>query len=295
MSYPRFRGVMPALITPLDADERINVPVLHQLLNYFVEKNADGFYIGGATGEGLALRTEERMILAEESVKAVAHRKPCIVQVAATDFNDAILLAKQAESCGADAISATPPLFFGYDDEAVYQYYKALANAVHIPVMIYYNPNAGFRVSAEFAAKCHEIDNITAIKWTCSNYDEMLRLCDLTQGDMNILNGPDQMLLMGLNAGADGGIGTTYNFMLDRYQEIYRAFHADEKDRAREVQMKADRVIKAVCNYDLIPATKALMEEMGFDAGNATFPMTRYNAEQKKQIIADAYAAGWSF
>ena len=295
MSAMRFQGIMPALVTPLDADERINVPVLHKLLNYFVEQGADGFYIGGATGEGLALRTEERMILAEESVKAVAHRKPCIVQIAATDFNDALLLAKQAESCGADAISATPPLFFGYDNEGVYQYYKALANAVHIPVMIYYNPNAGFHVTAEFAARCYEVDNITAIKWTRSTYDEMMRLRDLTQGGMNILNGPDEMLLMGLNAGADGGIGTTYNFMLDRYKEIYRAFHAGEIDHAREVQIAADRVIKAVCNYDLIPATKALVEEMGFDVGNATFPMTRYNAEQKKEIVKDCRAAGWTF
>ena len=293
MSYPRFCGIMPALVTPLDADERINVPVLKQLLNYFVDEGADGFYIGGATGEGLALRTEERMILAEESVAAVAHRKPCIVQVAATDFNDALLLAKQAEACGADAISATPPLFFGYDEEAVYQYYKRLANAVHIPVMIYYNPDAGFHVTADFAARCHQVDNITAIKWTCASYDEMLRLKDLTNGEMNILNGPDQMLLMGLNAGADGGIGTTYNFMLERYKEIYRAFHAGEQAQAQKVQMTTDRVIKAVCQYDLIPATKALMEHMGFAVGNATFPLTCYNEQSKAKIVADARAAGW--
>ena len=288
----RFTGILPALVTPLTADERINVPTLHKLIKYFIENGADGFYVGGATGEGLALRTEERMILAEEAVRAAEGKKPCIVQVAATDFNDAILLAKQAESCGADAISATPPLFFGYDDEAVYQYYKALANAVHIPVMIYYNPNAGFRVSAEFAARCHEVDNITAIKWTCSNYDEMLRLKDLTQGDMNILNGPDQMLLMGLNAGADGGIGTTYNFMLDRFLEIYRAFHAGEISVAQRVQTETDRVIKAVCNYPLIPATKALLEAMGFDVGNATFPMARLDAAKKAALLADSRAAG---
>ena len=288
----RFTGILPALVTPLKADESINVPVLHRLINSMIEEGANGFYVGGATGEGLALRTEERMILAEESVKAAAGKAPCIVQVAATDFNDMLLLAKQAEQCGADAISATPPLFFGYDDGEVYEYYKRLANAVHIPVMIYYNPNAGFHVSAEFAAKCHKVDNITAIKWTCSNYDEMLRLKDLTQGDMNILNGPDQMLLMGLNAGADGGIGTTYNFMLDRYLAIYSAFCAGDIAAAQREQTETDRIIHAVCQYALIPATKAIMEAKGFDVGNATFPMKRYNAAEKAAMVKEFQAAG---
>ena len=70
------------------------------------------------------------------------------------------------------------------------------------------------------------------------------------------------------------------------------AFHARELGKALETQTQADRVITAVCNYDLIPATKALMEAMGFDVGNATFPMTRYNAEEKAAIVADARAAG---
>jgi len=288
----RFEGIMPALVTPLTEEERINVPVLRELLEYFIEKDADGFYIGGATGEGLALRTEERMILAEESVAAVGGRKPCIIQVAATDFNDALALAKQAEAVGADAISATAPLFFKYSEDDVYAYYKALADAVHIPVMIYYNMAAGFPISAKFAARMFEVENITAIKWTCPDYYEMIRLKDLTHGEMNIINGPDQMLLMGLNAGADGGIGTTYNFMLERYQAIYKAFRAGEIATAQAEQNRADRVVAALQKYTLIPATKAAMEGLGFAVGDATFPMKKYTAEEKKQIFEDLKSAG---
>lgn len=288
----KFKGIMPALVTPLTEEERINVPVLQELLEYFIEKDADGFYIGGATGEGLALRTEERMILAEQSVAAVGGRKPCIIQVAATDFNDALALAKQAEAVGADAISATAPLFFKYSEDDVYHYYKALADAVHIPVMIYYNMSAGFPISAQFAARMFEVENITAIKWTCPDYYEMIRLKDLTHGEMNIINGPDQMLLMGLNAGADGGIGTTYNFMIERYQAIYKAFRAGDIAAAQAEQNRADRVIAALQKYTLIPATKAAMEGLGFAVGDATFPMKKYTVEEKKQIFADLKAAG---
>jgi len=291
----KFKGIIPALVTPLDNDERINIPVLNSLIEFLHSKGAAGFYVGGATGEGLALRTEERMILASEAVKAAKGRVPCIVQVAATDFNDAIALAKHAEEVGADAISATPPLFFQYTEDNVYNYYKALADAVHIPVMIYYSPAAGFAISAKFAARMFEVDNITAIKWTSSDYYEMMRLKDLTQGDMNIINGPDEMLLMGLNAGADGGIGTTYNFMFDTIKAVYDNFVKGDKEAAHLNQMLAARAIDALKKYQVIPATKAILEKMGFAVGNATFPMTRYSEEEKNVIFDDMKKAGLNF
>ena len=283
----KFKGIIPALVTPLQEDESIHCGVLKELLEYMIRGGADGFYIAGATGEGLALRPAERRVLAEEAVRIVNHRKPCIIQVASTDFGEAIALAKHAEACGADAISATPPLFFKYDEDDVYNYYKALANAVHIPLMIYYNPAAGFSMNAKFAARAFEVDNITAIKWTSSDYFQMMQLKQLTHGEMNIINGPDEMLLMGLNAGADGGIGTTYNFMLDIIKGIYDSFMARDIEQAQREQARANRLIAKLLNYELIPALKAVMEDMGFAVGHPTFPMKRYSDEQKKAIARE--------
>ena len=289
----KFTGVIPALVTPLNADESINVSVLEQLLEDQLAGGADGFYIGGATGEGLALRPAERRILAEESVRIFKHRKPAIIQIASTDFSEAIALAKHAEACGAEAISATPPLFFRYDEDDVYNYYKALANAVHIPLMIYYNPAAGFAISAKFAARMFEVDNITAIKWTSSDYFQMMELKRMTQGEMNIINGPDEMLLMGLNAGADGGIGTTYNFMLDWVRGVYDCFKAGRIAEAQAYQQKISAVIGAVRPMPFIPATKALLEYKGFAVGNATYPMKRLSEEDRRALLKKVTDAGW--
>ena len=288
----KFKGIFPALVTPLREDESINTEALDSLINYLLDRGANGFYVGGATGEGLALRTEERMVLTEASVKAAAGRAPVIVQIASTDFSDAVALAKHAERVGADGISATPPLFFGYDADDVYNYYKRLAGAVHIPFMMYYNPAAGFNMNAEFAAKVFEIDNVTSIKWTNPRYDEVIVLKDLTHGEINVINGPDEMLLMGLAAGADGGIGTTYNFMLDKFLGIYDCFHRGDIPTAMKIQIDIDRVIAAVKRYSLIPATKAIVEAMGFDVGAATFPMKRYSETEKQSMLADFRAAG---
>ena len=288
----KFKGVMPALVSPLDANEKINVPVLNQLLTDLLAKGADGFYLCGATGEGIAIDPEERMVLAEEAIKTVGDRKPCIVQVASGNFEDAIRLAKHAEKVGAAAISATPPLFFSYDKDDVYNYYKKLADAVSIPMMIYYNPAAGFHINADIAAKMFEIDNVTAIKWTSSDYYQMMRLRDLTKGEMNIINGPDEMLLMGLSAGADGGIGTTYNFMFDIIRGIYDNFMKGDLETAREYQTRAIRIISVLLNYKIIPAAKAVLEAQGYAVGNATFPMKRYSDEEKAIIVAQMKEAG---
>lgn len=288
----KFEGVMPALITPLNPDESVNTDVLKKLVEYLLEKGADGFYVGGATGEGIALRAGERKVLAEHTVAAAAGRKPCIVHIASADFGEAMELAKHAESVGADGISAIPPLFFKYDEDDVYNYYKRLADSVHIPLMIYYNPAAGFDINAKFAARMFEVDNITAIKWTSSNYYQMMRLKDLTNGEMNIINGPDEMLLMGLNAGADGGIGTTYNFQMEIIQSVYTNFKSGNVEKAHQEQMRADRIIAALLQYITIPATKVVLEEMGFAVGNAAFPMKRYTQQEKAKIIADIRKAG---
>ena len=288
----KFKGVMPALVSPLDANEKINVPVLNQLLTDLLAKGADGFYLCGATGEGIAIDPEERMVLAEEAIKTVGDRKPCIVQVASGNSEDAIRLAKHAEKVGAAAISATPPLFFSYDKDDVYNYYKKLADAVSIPMMIYYNPAAGFHINADIAAKMFEIDNVTAIKWTSSDYYQMMRLRDLTKGEMNIINGPDEMLLMGLSAGADGGIGTTYNFMFDIIRGIYDNFMRGDLETAREYQTRAIRIISVLLSYKIIPATKAVLEAQGYEVGNATFPMKRYSDAEKATIVEQMKAAG---
>jgi N-acetylneuraminate lyase len=288
----KFEGVIPALITPLNEDETVNTTVLTELISYLLDQGADGFYVGGATGEGIALSAKQRMILAEGSVAAAKGKKPCIIHIASANFNEAIELAKHAESIGAEGISAIPPLFFKYDENDVYNYYKRLAESVHIPLMIYFNPAAGFNINAKFAARAFEVDNITAIKWTSSNYYEMIKLKDMTNGEMNIINGPDEMLLMGLNAGADGGIGTTYNFMMSNIRAVYDNFKAKNIEKAQEAQIKADRIIDALLKFSGIPATKVVLEKMGFAVGNSAFPMRRYSESEKKVIISEMKKAG---
>ena len=288
----KFTGVMPALITPLTADEKLNVDALKMLLDRHLKEEADGFYIGGATGEGIALSREVREELAYESIKHIGGKVPSIVHIASTNFNEAIELAKQAEKVGADAISAIPPIFFAYDENDVFNYYKKLAESVSIPLIVYFNPNAGVNFTPEMAARIFEIDNVSGIKWTSPNYFGMNVLKQLTHGEMNIINGPDEMLLMGLNAGADGGIGSTYNFMLPKIKKVYKEFTSGNKDAAMAAQTDVNRIIHVLLKYKVIPACKAILEKQGVPVGNASFPQTRYTEEEKQVLFEKMLKAG---
>lgn len=286
-----FKGVFPALITPLSAKEKLNLSALEKLLSYEISEGADGFYIGGATGEGLLLDIPERKKLCEKSIEYIGADKTKIVHIADMNFRDTIKLAKHAEACGADAISSIAPIYFKYDENEIFEYYKAIAESVNIPLIIYYTAAAGVNISLDLFARLFEIDNITGVKWTSSNYYEMISLRERFP-EANIFNGPDEMLVCGLSGGADGGIGSTYNIMYPLIREIYDRFRAGDTAGALDAQKKADRIIRVILKYSVIPVCKLVLEEKGIPVGNASFPMVKYTAEQRKKIISELTEAG---
>ena len=289
-----FQGVFPALITPLTKEEKLNVSALETLLQFEMKKGADGFYIGGATGEGLLLDIPERKKLCEKSIEFIGKEKTKIVHITDINFRNTIALAKHAEACGADAISSIAPIYFKYDENDIYNYYKEIAQNVNIPLIIYYTAAAGVNMSTDLFCRLFEIDNITGVKWTSSNYYELIKLRERCP-DANIFNGPDEMLVCGLSSGADGGIGSTYNVMYPLIRSIYDHFRAGNMTEALEQQKKADKIINVMLRYSVIPVCKMILEEMGIAVGHASFPMTRYSKEERAAIKAELLAAGFSF
>lgn len=296
MKGTKFTGILPAFITPFKEDNKtINGPVAELMVDKIIEQGGNGFYILGGTGEGLVLNREQREELCEIVVKHNAGRKAVITHVASMNLDEACELAKHAERAGADAISAVPPFFFYYDATDIYNYYKKLASSVNIPVIIYYHPAAQSNMSADLIAKIFEIDNVTGVKWTNYNFYEMMKLKEMTQGDMNIINGPDEMLVCGLAAGADAGIGATYTAMLPEFVRLYNCVQEGKIAEARQIQYKVNKVISIILKNECIPGAKYAATMLGYDVGNATYPMRQLTDEQKKQFEADVRAAGFPF
>lgn len=288
----KFTGVMPALITPLTEDGKLNREVLEKLIEDLIAQGADGFYIGGATGEGIILDADVHKELTTESIKIINGRVPSIVHIARMNYNEMLDLARHADAAGADAISAIPPLFYQYDHQAIYNYYEGLSNAVNIPIMIYNNPNTGVHFSAEQVAELYNIKNVTAIKWTNYEFYQVMRILDLTKGEFNVISGPDEMLLCGLAAGADGCIGTTYNFLMPEVRAVYDAFRAGDIEGARKAQTVVSTIVDELIKYNVVLATKVILEAKGYDVNHPLYPMHDYTPEQKAEMLANLQKAG---
>jgi len=292
----KFEGIMPALITPLNEDGKtINEKTARNLIEFLLKQGADGFYVLGSTGEGLVLDETERTHMLEIAVDQVKGRKPIICHTASVNFSEAIRLSKHAEKAGANAISAIPPIFFKYETTDIYNYYKTLAESTNLPFIMYNHPSANGGMSADTVAKIYEIDNITGVKWTVNNYFELMRLKDMTNGEINIINGPDEMLISGLAAGADAGIGTTYNVMLPQFLELYKYFKQGEINKAREIQYKINRVISCIIKHGTISATKYMCTMLGFDSGEATYPLKSFKDCSTLDLEQDLAKVGWPF
>ena len=288
-----YRGILPALVTPVEDNGVLREQAVRDLMEWELQQGADGFYICGGTGEGLVLQKHTRMAMCEVCIDQIHGRVPVIDHIAAMNASDSIELAKHVEKAGADAVASIPPFYFAYSEEDIYQYYKALAAAVDIPVMVYFVPSGGVSMSPELIARIFKIENVTAVKWSSSDYFQMIRLLDMTGGEINLINGPDETLLCGLAAGAHAGIGSTYNIMLPEFKAMYTAFQEGRMEEARAIQYRISRIIAVLCQYKVIPSVKRLLEVKGFPVGNATFPMRRFTEEEAGQLLEDVRQCGW--
>lgn len=296
MSRIKFEGIMPALVTPFEEDNKtVNEQVTKDLIDLYIEQGASGFYILGSTGEGIVMSREERERMCEIAVKHTNKRKPIICHIASINFSEAVELAKHAQRVGADAIAAIPPSILHYTADDIYNYYKKLAQSVSIPLIVYYFPGAQAAMSPELIAKICQIDNVTGVKWSANNYYAMMRLKDMTNGDVNIINGPDEMLIQGLSAGADAGIGATYNAMLPEYVKIYDYFKQGKMEAALETQIKVNRIVDSMIRYEVIPSVKYAVTLMGYNVGDASFPMKVLSDEEKRAFEEEIRKNGWPF
>ena len=299
MSNIRFTGVMPALVTPFDAEGHVKRKSVEQLMNWHLSTGMKGFYICGSTGEGPALMRSTRMEMAEAAVEAARGRGVIIDHIGAPNIHDALALVKHATETGVDAISSLAPTYsFKYTEDELTDYYRCIADATDKPVLVYATAAMGVGNFARLMARLIEIPNVIGVKFTIRDYFEMRKTKEVNGGDINLINGPDETLLCGLVMGADGGIGTTYNVMPDWYVKLYDAFRAGDLATAQEYQFKCNRVTDALIRYSkngAIKATKTALSLMGYDVGSAVFPAREMDADTRAAFKKELTGLGIRF
>lgn len=268
----KFKGLFSALLTPFNEDGSINFDSLEKLVEFNLQNGIDGFYVGGSTGEGLLLSPEERMQVFECVKKANKGRATLIAHVGTICTLDAIKMAKKAEELEYDAISAVAPYYYGFTLDAVLGYYNDIVNSTSLPMIIYNFPNSGgFSLTKDIANKLFENEKFIGIKHTSGDMFTLNQFKTLDR-EIVVYNGFDETLLAGLSMGADGAIGSTYNFMGKKFKKITNCFNSGEIETAKALQNEANEIICEMIKYGVFQSEKAILTEMGIDMGQCRPP-----------------------
>ena len=287
MNRIMFRGIMPALITPVNGDGSLREEVTRKLVRDLSATGITGFYILGSTGEGVATDRERLMEFAELVREARPEGISIINHIGASDLATVKKLARHARRIGLDAISSVPPFFFSYDEQGVLDYYRAMSDESEgLPLIVYAAPMAGPLLPVSTIEKMLDIPGFIGMKFTNPNYYLMSRYKKIDGGNINIFNGPDETCALGLMMGADGAIGSTYNIMPRTFVGIYNAVQAGDVREAMRLQHKADDLIEALLDYNVVEAVKVALTLKGYDVGDVTPPLPRMSDAQKAALTA---------
>lgn len=284
MLKEKLKGIFPALLTPFDKNGKINKDELIRLVEYNLAKGVKGFYVGGSTAEAFLLTEEERISVMEIVSECAKGRCTLIAHIGCISTEQAIRLAKAAKELRYDVISSVAPFYYKFSFEEIKKYYFDIVNAVDMPMLIYNFPAfSGVTLTVDNIKEFLSDDRFIGVKHTSSDYFALEQF-KAAYPDKVIYNGYDEMFLAGLSMGADGAIGSTFNFMAEKFIKIYEAFQKQDILTAQKLQQEANCIIQALCKVGVMQGEKAVLEALGFDFGPARAPFKELSEMQKKEL-----------
>jgi len=284
-------GIIPAMVTPLDADQELDEGGLRRLTNYLITGGVHGLFAVGSQGEFYAFTPEEKRRVWEVIVEEADGRVPVYAGTGAITTREVIALNREAERAGVDAVSVLTPLFIRPTQEELYHHYMAIADATALPMILYNNPGrTGVNLSADLVARLAEHPNIRGIKDSSGDLSLIAEYIHCTDEDFSVLMGRDTLIYAGLLHGARGAIAATANVVPRLVVEIYEAFVGGDLERALQAQRRLAplRLTFGLGTFPMV--VKEAMDLIGISAGPARSPvgpMTEANRERLKEVLRE--------
>jgi N-acetylneuraminate lyase len=291
-------GLIAAPFTPFRPDGSLALEVVPQLAALLTGNGVSGAFVCGTTGEGYSLTMDERQQVAAAWRRATPPGLKLIVHVGHSSAGESRTLARHAAEIGADAISTIAPSFFRPRGvvELVAWCRDVAAAAPCLPFYYYHIPSmTGVSIPAEeFLREAHgKIPNLAGIKFTYEDIEDYAAACAFGGGRYMILFGRDEILLQGLQLGARGAVGSTYNYAAPLYRRMMQAFATDDLALAEREQARAQCFIGVMNAAGGLPAGKVIMKLIGVDCGPVRLPLRNLTTMQEQQLRADLDGIGF--
>ncbi len=263
----KFKGIYPAFYACYDKEGNVSTEATKALVEFLIEKGAAGLYVGGSSGECIYLSVEERKKTLEAVMEVAKGKIKIIAHVACNNTKDSCELAAHAQSVGADAIAAIPPIYFRLPEKAIAKYWNDISAAAPDTDFVIYNiPQlAGVSLTLPLLDEMMKNPRVVAIKNSSMPIQDIQmfkRQAAMANKDIAVFNGPDEQFVGGRLIGADAGIGGTYAVMPEVFVEIDKAIEAGDFERARLLQNAANEVIYTMCSAkgNMYAVAKAVLE-----------------------------------
>ena len=288
------KGILPATVSPNKADGSFDAATMRKIVRHQLDAGSDGVYVCGGTGEGLLMSREDRELALETTLDEVNGEATVIAHVGAFQTPETVALARHASRAGADAIASLPPAYFYVpDDDGMVAYYKAVADASDVPLLIYNIPQrTHITMTESLFTRLLEIPNVVGMKDSSGDVFALGNLVKKT-GDPVIFEGEDATVLWALMAGAKGGIGSTYNVMPHLYVNMWRAFQDGSIDAAVRTQLRINEIIAVLIRTSVISSVMKTMEFIGLPCGRPRSPNRALSEDESADLRAGLDAVGF--
>jgi len=285
-----FEGVYVAIVTPFK-DGRIDEEAYKKLIEMHAEAGTDGIVPCGTTGESPTLSPEEHGHLVELTVKFVNNRMKVMAGTGSNSTAEAVEYTKAAEKAGVDAALVVNPYYNKPTQKGLYMHFKAVAEAVKIPVIVY-NIKSRTAVNVETSTLCglSKISNIKGVKEASGDMSQVTDVVNSCGPDFDVLSGDDALTLPLLSVGGKGIISVVGNIVPKDVKSLTEAFKSGDLKKAAAINAKLMPLVKAMfLETNPIPV-KAAMNLMGMIEDEIRLPLTKIedeNMERLKKAMKD--------
>ena len=285
------KGVIPALVTPMNDDESLSREGMQKLIDGVIRAGVHGVFTCGTAGEFWAMSLEEKQQVYEWTVEFTAGRVPVYVGTSANSTREAVTLARMAESSGAECLSVLTPGFITPNDAEMFRHYAEIAEATELPILLYNLPGrTGNALSLELIERLHRhFPNIVGIKDSSGNFEQALTFIREMPDGFRLIMGRDTLIHAALREGAAGAIAASANVAPDIAAGIYDAFLEGDDDRASDYQARLVPLRDAFTLGTHPAMLKAGADLVGLAGGPPRRPVSRLTSDQMvtlRQILS---------
>ncbi len=275
-----FTGAGVALVTPFNENNAVNYDKLAELIEFQIKGGTDAIIACGTTGEASTLTHEEHIGVIRFCVEKTAGRIPVVAGTGSNCTDTAVYLSVEAEKAGADALLVVSPYYNKATQNGLFEHFKAIADAVKIPVILYNVPSrTGCNIQPGTIVRlCTEVPNIVGVKEASGDISQIAKLMQLADGQVDLYSGNDDQIVPLLSLGGKGVISVLSNIAPQQTHDICASYLGGAVTESSQLQLAAIPLCGALfCEVNPIPVKKAL-NLMGMAVGTLRRPLTEMEA-----------------